>query len=427
MGWLALDLPTDHPEFGKIVPCRCTQARIAQVRAQQLRAVSNLGALDRLTFANFLPDGVAMPEAARMFLRRTFEECLAYARDPKGWLVLSGGFGSGKTHLAAAIANHRLSVGQPVVFVVVPDLLDSLRAAFASDTTASIEEMLAQIRDTPLLILDDLGSHNATPWAQEKLFQILNHRYNARLPTVVTTNQSLDELDPRVASRLSDTDLSQQHQIPASDFRGGPVRGPQSLSTLQAHADQTFETFSQRAGELDAEKRANLRQVEAEARQYAQEPRGWLFLKGQFGAGKTHLAAAIANYQVAAGRPAPMFVVVPDLLDHLRATFNPNSGVTLDRLFEQVRNADLLILDDLGTESATPWAREKLFQIFNHRFNSRLPTVITSAHMIEELDPHLQVRIRNSARCRVVSLAVPPYGGEVGGASHLRRGRPVAR
>ena len=43
-----------------------------------------------------------------------------------------------------------------------------------------------EIRTASLLILDDLGAHSSTPWAQEKLFQIFNHRYNARLPTVIT-------------------------------------------------------------------------------------------------------------------------------------------------------------------------------------------------------------------------------------------------
>ena len=53
---------------------------------------------------------------------------------------------------------------------------------------------------------------------------------------------------------------------------------------------------------------------------------------------------------------APVFVVVPDLLDHLRATFNPTSGTSYDDLFSRVRSAPILILDDLGTQSATPWA-----------------------------------------------------------------------
>ncbi len=59
-----------------------------------------------------------------------------------------------------------------MVLVVVPDLLDYLRAAYSATSTTGLDERLEQIRETPLLILDDLGAHNATPWAQEKLFQI---------------------------------------------------------------------------------------------------------------------------------------------------------------------------------------------------------------------------------------------------------------
>src|SRR4029078_3601947 len=73
-----------------------------------------------------------------------------------------------------------------------------------------------------------------------------------------------------------------------------------------------------------------------------------------------------------------LFAVVPDLLDHLRATFDPTNGVAYDDRFSAIRNSPLLVLDDLGTENTTPWAREKLYQIFNHRYNEQLPTVITS-------------------------------------------------
>ncbi|NIV30802.1 MAG: ATP-binding protein, partial [Anaerolineae bacterium] len=59
------------------------------------------------------------------------------------------------------------------------------------------------------VILDDLGVHSATSWAQEKLFQLLNHRYNHRLPTVFTTSVPLEEMDDRLRTRLGDPSLSQ--------------------------------------------------------------------------------------------------------------------------------------------------------------------------------------------------------------------------
>jgi DNA replication protein DnaC len=102
---------------------------------------------------------------------------------------------------------------------------------------------------------------------------------------------------------------------------------------------------------------------------------------------------------------------VPDLLDHLRATFNPQSVVTFDQRFEELRRAPLLILDDLGTESATPWAREKLYQIFDYRYNARLPTVITTAQPIEDLDPRLASRMLDVSLCTLFAIMIPPYRG----------------
>jgi DNA replication protein DnaC len=412
-GFLTLDVPPGHPDFSKVVPCRCTQARIAAERTRSLLALSNLGALSRMTFDSFMPDGVGVAEGVRFNLREAYERSLEFARDPRGWLVLLGGYGSGKTHLAAAVANHRVSLGYGVLFVVVPDLLDYLRATFSPSSETALDERLETIREAPLLILDDLGAHNSTAWAQEKLFQILNHRYNGRLPTVITSNQRLEELDPRITSRLVDPDLSQVYEIVAPDFRQAGAERASGLSTLGFHCDQTFESFSMRSTDpdLQSSERANLRRAIALARAYADTPAGWLVFNGTFGCGKTHLAAAIANFQLGADRPTPMFVVVPDLLDHLRATFSPTSVITLDRLFEQVRSAPLLVLDDLGTESATPWAREKLFQLLNHRYSARLPTVITTSAKIEEIEPRLRSRMLDSARCTVFAIQAPSYRG----------------
>jgi len=419
-GFLVYDVPPGHPDFNRAVPCRCTQARIAAERALDLRTVSNLGALDRMTFDNFSPDAAGLPESIRRDLHTVYELSLSFARQPEGWLVLMGGYGAGKTHLAAAIANYNVALGRPALFVVVPDLLDYLRATFSPSSDTGLDERMQMIRETPLLILDDLGAHNSTPWAQEKLFQILNHRYNNRLATVITTNQRLEELDPRIASRLADLDLSQKFDIPAPDFRYGQSgtgtfdRSGRSLSTLMLHLDQTFDSFSLRKGELTPEEQENLERAVSQARLFAEEPAGWLVLSGTYGCGKTHLAAAIANYQAVRGRPTPMFVVVPDLLDHLRATFSPASTATLDRVFDQVRTAPLLILDDLGTESATPWAREKLFQLFNHRYAGRLPTVITTTASLESLEksePRLASRMKDVSRCRFFAIIAPSYRG----------------
>jgi len=102
---------------------------------------------------------------------------------------------------------------------------------------------------------------------------------------------------------------------------------------------------------------------------------------------------------------------VPDLLDHLRATFNPNSAIPYDKLFNQVRSVRLLVLDDLGTQSATPWAMEKLYQIINHRYEAELPTVITTSSELKDIHPRIRSRMMDARLCRIIALIAPPFRG----------------
>jgi DNA replication protein DnaC len=71
----------------------------------------------------------------------------------------------------------------------------------------------------PLLVLDDFGTHNATPWAQEKIYQIINHRYINQLPTVVTSNFLINDFEGRIRSRLQDPNLVTVVKILAPDYR----------------------------------------------------------------------------------------------------------------------------------------------------------------------------------------------------------------
>jgi DNA replication protein DnaC len=411
LGFVRADVPIGHPDFGRLVPCTCHLAELAQRRTDTLRTLSDLDTLDRMTFESFIPGAPGLSPDKKANLHWAYEEAKNFAQNPEGWLVLKGGFGCGKTHLAAAIANRCVERGQPVLFITIPDLLDHLRAAFAPSSAARYDARFEEVRTAPILILDDLGTESSTPWAQEKLFQIFNYRYNARMPTVVTTNHELEEIPLRLRSRLVDPDLARIISITAPDYRRAGVAQDQSdLSSLGLHAHQTFETFDLRKGELSKGEEENLKQALNYAHAFAEKPEGWLIFTGTYGCGKTHLAAAIANHNAIQGRPA-LFVVVPDLLDHLRATFNPQSTVSFDQRFEEVRRAPLLILDDLGTESATPWAREKLYQIFDYRYNARLPTVITTATPIEELDPRLATRMLDVSLCTPFAILAPAYRG----------------
>ncbi len=192
LGYVTEDVPVDHPNFGRLLPCACKLAEMQGSELERLRRLGNMNVLARMTFESFRPDGFGLDPTRQANLRIAYEACQGYAAKPDGWLVLFGGYGCGKTHLAAAIANACIAAGTPALFVVVPDLLDYLRAAYSPASEMSYDKRLDQVQNTPLLILDDLGTHNATEWAGEKLYQILNYRYYAHLPTVMTSIMKQD-------------------------------------------------------------------------------------------------------------------------------------------------------------------------------------------------------------------------------------------
>lgn len=392
--------------------CVCRKDEVARQARYRLYAASQLNELKELTFENFEARGrVGLGARQADSLEQAYNHAAQFARGMQGWLLLQGGYGSGKTHLAAAIANFAVEVGLPTIFITVPDLLDTLRFSFSS-ADETFEDRFEEIRQVPLLILDDFGTQNATSWAQEKLFQIINYRYVNKLPLVVTTNLSLDQVEGRIRSRLSDPDLVAHVHILAPDYRRPTSDANQNeLSALHMLGDRSFMAFSPRDSEgLPAEDTRSLKKAFDAARKFAEKPRGWIVFSGPHGSGKTHLAAAIANYAQDLGQ-VPLFVMVPDLLDHLRATFNPSSPVSYDRRFEEIRNAELLVLDDLGTQSATPWAREKLHQLFNHRYNAQLPTVISTADRLDEVDPRVRSRMLDTRLCTIYGLTAPAYTG----------------
>ena len=379
---------------------------------EKLFSISNLEHLRHLTFENFQPRGrIGLSPWQADILERAYNQAQQFAQKLNGWLLLQGGYGCGKTHLAAAIANFTVEIGVPTLFITVPDLLDALRFAY-DDPESTFEKRFEEIRSAPLLIMDDFGTQNATAWAQEKLFQIVNYRYINRLPMVVTTNLLLEQIEGRIRSRLDDPELVTRVFIQATDFRR-PIddSGHPELSSLASHREQTFSAWDDRLGEeLPQADLESLQKALRTATEYAKKPRGWLVFNGTYGCGKTHLAAAIGNALADIGQP-PLFISVSELLDHLRATFSPNSPTSLDRRFEEIRTAPLLILDALGEQSPTPWAAEKLFQLLDYRYISKLPTVITTAKYLEELDARVVSRLVDERLCIVCAITAKGYRG----------------
>jgi DNA replication protein DnaC len=395
-GFVRREVPIGDPDFGRAIPCEC---RIGELR-DRLRRRSNLGPLASRSFDSFRTDGRdgTLSEPSRRKAEAALEVCRSYAEAPVAWLVLAGPSGCGKTHLAAAIAGRQIELGVEVFFTVVPDLLDHLRATYAPGSDVTYDELFESVRNAPLLILDDLGTQSETSWAQEKMFQVLNHRFNSELPTVITTNHPVDELEERLRARLKNKESARIIEVQDRDT---------VLESL-LHSDwkeglltQTFDTFQWPLKELTQRQNRTLAGARDAAVDFAANPRGWLVLVGDVGRGKTHLAAAIKNYLDLHGGETVIFITVLRLLDHLRATYAPASPVTYDRAFDRFLNVRVLILDDYGTHSSKPWAEEKMFQLINHRFNARLPTVITTNIRFDEpesLPPAGQQELRIFSR-----------------------------
>lgn len=403
-------LPSGKPDYSRVVRCSCTRRELAEDKRSRLVQYSNLGSLTRLTFEKLESSGKSGNPASQENFQRAYQAAKEFAEDPAGWLVLGGPSGSGKTHLAAAIANERIAQGHPTYYISVPDLLDRLRASFTPDSEVPYDEFFEQVRNAPLLVLDDLGAQSATAWAREKLDQLLTARFNSELPTVVVIITPLEQMDERLRTRLTDTRWCRvfilEEEQPASEYGWGPE--------FKLQQSMTFINFKRR-NNLPLDQQDNLDEVYRIAFDFAKNPEGWLVLMGETGCGKTHLAAAIVNYRYEAGKPA-LFVVVPEFLDHLRSTFSPESKVSYDDVFESVKTAPLLVLDDFGEQSTTPWAREKLYQMLNYRYNSRLPTVVTTRlsfdEILGEVDPAISSRLVDGQNSQPWQIMAPDYRGD---------------
>ena len=135
-GWYTVDVPVGHPDFGLAVTCDCQEDRIEGEGQARLVRYSNLGQLARFTF-----DALSAPEDGDRETLGLFEaareKAAEFAESPTGWLVFVGPHGSGKTRMAAAIANRCIERGHIALFVHVPDLMDHLRSSFGPTSELS--------------------------------------------------------------------------------------------------------------------------------------------------------------------------------------------------------------------------------------------------------------------------------------------------
>lgn len=143
-------------------------------------------------------------------------------QEAKNGLCFIGPPGTGKSHLAYGILSSLLAKGTPGICGTVPEILDILRPN--QEAQVSIQERLHALKTLDIVILDDLGAERGTPWVTERLYVIINYRYNEVLPTIITSNQELEDLEKlpnwgRIVSRLFE--MCHLIRMDGRDYRKG--------------------------------------------------------------------------------------------------------------------------------------------------------------------------------------------------------------
>lgn len=129
---------------------------------------------------------------------KNYSDKLVGGTEKKG-LILTGNNGTGKTHLACSIANRLIENGIPIIYGTLINLLAELRNSYDTYKNISEIEIIKLYENVNLLIIDDLGKEKPSEWVLEKLFTIINSRYENNLPVIITTNYNQDSLVQRLS------------------------------------------------------------------------------------------------------------------------------------------------------------------------------------------------------------------------------------
>ena len=139
--------------------------------------------------------------------KRSFEVATDYIKNFREYfaqgkgLYLEGPCGTGKTHLAIAIALAIINTGVPVICKTSIDILSDIKRCYERNSEVTEEEVLEAYKTVDLLIIDDLGKEQVTEWSVPVLYSILNERYEALLPTIITTNYNTTALAEKLSAK----------------------------------------------------------------------------------------------------------------------------------------------------------------------------------------------------------------------------------
>lgn len=143
------------------------------------------------TFANF--DAMKRDQMTAYTAAKNYVRDFERLKEDGGGLYFYGSNGTGKTHLAAAIALELMPKGVSVIFRTFAGLLSDIKDTFNTDRSEM--EVIKAFSDADLLIIDDLGKEQCTDYAISQLYTIVNNRYEDCKPIIITANYAIEELE----------------------------------------------------------------------------------------------------------------------------------------------------------------------------------------------------------------------------------------
>jgi DNA replication protein DnaC len=173
------------------VPDRFLAAAFSDMERSAGVTATLLGILQQIRVAS---DGVLHTEGERLADPRATVKAIARACRGISGVALIGDVGIGKTYALAALLNAARAVFVPGRMISVTALMASVRATYGSDREESEARLLERYHDAPLLVIDDLDKVYGTEWAMALLYDLVNLRYETRLPTFLTANATADKL-----------------------------------------------------------------------------------------------------------------------------------------------------------------------------------------------------------------------------------------
>jgi len=199
MGWIAGNFDVTHEDFGKVVPCICkvkeSQSNIVKYLWDNsgLNQSDNNPTIDTFDFKKSVDSKLAYDNVYSW----GFVETLA-----KNWLLLTGNYGLGKTHLCKAITVALISNNVACTYINANEFIETCKSTF--NTQGMYDSYIRSTKNSEKLIIDDLGQEYATDWTKQVFYDLIDYRYSRDLPTLITTNKNREELEQKLGGATVD-------------------------------------------------------------------------------------------------------------------------------------------------------------------------------------------------------------------------------